>query len=164
MRQDAGVESLQPEDLQRMDRLLDALVRETGVRCAVLVDRAGRLLTTAGESEGLDSISFASLAAADFSASGELATLLGEAEFTALYHHGAERSLYLTTVGSQAILAALFDRTTTLGLIRLQLRELAASFASLFDELTTRTNDVPAALGATWADEAAGALDLLFAD
>lgn len=164
MRQGVGIESLQPEDLQRMDRLLEAFVRETGVRCAVLVDRAGRLLTTAGEGEGLDSISFASLAAADFSASGELATLLGEAEFTALYHHGVELSLYLTTVGNQAILAALFDQTTTLGLIRLQLRELAGSFNALFAELTTRTDAVPVTLGATWADEAAGALDLLFAD
>lgn len=164
MSRGSGIESLQPEDLRRMDRLLDAFVRETGVRCAVLMDRAGRLLTTAGESDGLDSVSFATLAAADFSASGELANLLGEKEFTALYHHGDDRSLYLAMVGGQGLLASLFDGSTTLGLIRLQLRELAASFAAIFEELATRTNDVPSTLGANWAEEAAGALDLLFAD
>jgi len=164
MKPGLGIESLQPEDLRRLDRLLDAFVRETGVRCAVLMDRAGRLLTTAGAIDGLDSVSFATLAAADFSASGELASLLGEAEFTALYHHGADRSLYLAMVGRQGLLAAIFDDSTALGLIRLQLRELAASFAAIFDELATRTADVPSTLGASWAEEAAGALDLLFAD
>ncbi len=158
------IESLQPEDLQRMDRLLGSFVQETGVRCAVLVDRAGRLLTTAGETGGLDGVAFASLAAADFSASGELATLLGEEEFTALYHHGVERSMYLTTVGGPAILAALFDDTTTLGMIRLQVRAIADSFAALFIDLAARGPARLAGLGANWADEAAGELDRLFAD
>jgi predicted regulator of Ras-like GTPase activity (Roadblock/LC7/MglB family) len=164
MMHDMGIESLQPEDVQRMDRLLGSFVRESGVRCAVLVDRAGRLLTTAGETQGLDGVSFASLAAADFSASGELAALLGEEEFTALYHHGAERSMYLTTVGGPAILAALFDKATTLGMIRLQVREIADAFASIFMDLSSRGPATLAGIDANWADEAAGELDRLFAD
>jgi predicted regulator of Ras-like GTPase activity (Roadblock/LC7/MglB family) len=158
------IDALQPEDLQRMDRLLGSFVQETGVHCAVLVDRAGRRLTTAGETGELDGVAFASLAAADFSASGELATLLGEEEFTALYHHGAERSMYLTTVGGPAILATLFDRTTTLGMIRLQLREITESFAALFLDLAARGPARLAGLDASWADEAAGELDRLFSD
>lgn len=158
------IEALQPEDVQRMDRLLGAFVRESGVRCAVLVDRAGRLLTTAGETQGLDGVAFASLAAADFSASGELAALLGEEEFTALYHHGEERSMYLTTVGGPAILAALFDETTTLGMIRLQVRQISAAFASIFVDVSARGPATLAGLDANWAAEAAGELDRLFAD
>lgn len=160
----AGIESLQPDDLKRMDRLLGAFVQETGVNSALLLDRAGRLLTMAGGTDGLDTVSFASLAAADFSASDELATLLGEDEFNSLYHHGAESSLYLTLVGDQAILAALFDRSTTLGLIRLQLRELAGSFSALFTEISGRQAVLPSTLGESWTDEAVGALDRLFAD
>lgn len=159
------IEALQLEDIQRMDRLLGSFVRESGVLCAVLIDRTGRLLTLAGEVQGLDGVAFASLAAADFSASGELATLLGEEEFAALYHHGKERSMYLTTVGGPAILAALFDRTTTLGLIRLQVRQIAPAFASIFVDLTSRGPAVMlAGLDSNWADEAAGELDRLFAD
>lgn len=159
-----GIESLQPEDVQRMDQLLGSFVQESGVDCALLVDRAGRLLTTAGETGGLDGIGFASLAAADFSASGELATLLGEEEFTALYHHGAGRSMYLATMGGPAILAALFDGATTLGMIRLQVRAIADEFSTLFVDLATREPVTLAGLDANWADEAAGALDRLFSD
>lgn len=158
------IASLQPEDLQRMDRLLGSFVRESGVRCAILVDRAGRLLTTAGETGGVDGVAFASLAAADFSASGELATLLGEEEFSALYHHGMERSMYLTTVGGPAILAALFDDSTTLGMIRLQVRAIADSFAALFDDVAARGSASPDGLDAGWAEAAAVELDRLFAD
>lgn len=164
MTSSTNIEALQLEDVQRMDRLLGSFVQESGALCAVLVDRAGRLLTTAGETGTLDGVAFASLAAADFSASGELATLLGEEEFTALYHHGGERSMYLTTVGGPAILAALFDGDTTLGLIRLQVRQVASAFASIFVDLTARRPATLAGLDANWADEAAGELDRLFAD
>jgi predicted regulator of Ras-like GTPase activity (Roadblock/LC7/MglB family) len=164
MMKNLEIESLHAEDVQRMDQLLGTFVRESGAHCAVLVDRAGRLLTTAGETGNLDGIGFASLAAADFSASGELAALLGEEEFTALYHHGAKRSMYLATVGGPAILAALFDGKTTLGMIRLQIRAVADEFSTLFVDLAAKGPATMAGLDSSWADEAAGEIDRLFAD
>ena len=77
----SDVHSLGPQDVERLDSLLTTFVVESQVKCALLLDRTGRLLTTAGDVAGLDGTSFASLAAADFSASDQLAVLLGEQEF-----------------------------------------------------------------------------------
>ncbi|MFS8573355.1 MAG: roadblock/LC7 domain-containing protein, partial [Clostridia bacterium] len=104
--------SLGPHDLARLDQLLRSFLDETKAHCVLLLDRTGHILTTAGDGAGLDRMAIASLAAADFAASGQLAVLLGEEEFTSLYHHGTRRSMYLVDLAGQAILAALFDGRT----------------------------------------------------
>lgn len=164
MRRRDGIRFFQTEDLNRMNLLLGSFLKETGACSAVLMDRTGRLLTTAGDTSGFDGIAFATLAAADFSASDQLATLLGEEGFTALYHHGDDQSMYLAAMGDQAILAALFNGQTTLGLVRLKIRAMEPEFAALFTELAARNEDTGAALEPSWADEAADKLDRLFAD
>lgn len=159
-----GSWSFEPQDLRLLDQLLGGFLQETNARCAVLMDRAGRLLTAAGDTAGLDGIAFASLAAADYAASDQLAVLLGEDEFSSLYHQGEARSMYLADVGGQAILAALFDGRTTLGLVRLKAKAVTPALASLFAAATSRGPAPGAALEADWADVAADEIDRLFAD
>lgn len=156
------ISSLGPDDLQRINRLLHTFVSEAGARCALLLDRTGRPLTAFGETGDLDETSFASLAAADFDASDQLAGLLGEQEFTALYHQGAHGSMYLSEISGAAILAAVFDRRTTLGMVRLKTREVVPHLVSLLTELGGRPDHRPG-LDADWTDDAVSEIDRLFA-
>ena len=156
------IASLGPEDLQRIDRLLQRFVDEAGARCALLLDRSGRSLTTYGEVADFDHTSFASLAAADFDASDQLAGLLGEREFKSLYHQGVDGSMYLSEIAGVAILAAVFDRRTTLGMVRLKTREVVPQLVSLLTELGARPQDRPG-LDADFADDAVSEIDRLFA-
>ncbi|MDX1674000.1 MAG: roadblock/LC7 domain-containing protein [Longimicrobiales bacterium] len=153
--------SLGPEDLKRVDRLLESFVSEAGARCALLLDRAGRPLTAFGETQELDQTSFASLAAADFDASDELAGLLGEREFTSLYHQGVDGSMYLSEISGIAILAAVFDRRTTLGMVRLKTREVVPRLVDLLDELGAREGE-GGRLDENFADDAVSEIDRLF--
>lgn len=163
MRSADGIGSFEHQDLERLDRELNAFVAETRVRCALLLDRNGRSLSTAGEALGFDGTAFASLAAADFAASDQLAVLLGETEFDSLYHEGDENSMFLVNIGGQAILAALFDASTTQGLVRVKTRAAVPELARLLDELVARQ---PAEQGieAGWLEEAQDEIDRLFAD
>lgn len=154
--------SLGPEELQRIDRLLHDFVSEAGARCALLIDRAGRAVTAFGETEGLDETSFASLAAADFDASDQLAGLLGEEEFSALYHQGVAGSMYLSEIGASAILAAVFDRRTTLGMVRLKTRQVVPRLEALLNEVGARPQG-ELRLDSHFADDAASEIDRLFA-
>jgi predicted regulator of Ras-like GTPase activity (Roadblock/LC7/MglB family) len=157
-----AIAALGPDDLRRIDRLLEAFVSEAGARCALLLDRRGRPLTAVGDTDDLDETSFASLAAADFEASDQLAGLLGEQEFNALYHQGVEGSMYLSDIGGVAILAAVFDRRTTLGMVRLKTREVVPLLRSLLAELETRPSG-ETRLESGWGDDAASEIDRLFA-
>lgn len=157
-----AIASLGPAELQRINRLLHDFVREAGARCALLLDRNGRPVTAFGETGDLDETSFASLAAADFDASGELAGLLGEAEFTAVYHQGVEGSMYLSEIAGSAILAAVFDRRTTLGMVRLKTRQVVPQLVALLSEVGARPVD-PQRLDADFAEDAVSEINRLFA-
>lgn len=154
--------SLGPEELQRINRLLHDFVGEAGARCALLLDRNGRPVTAFGETDDLDETSFASLAAADFDASDQLAGLLGEEEFTALYHQGVDGSMYLSEIAGGAILAAVFDRRTTLGLVRMKTREIVPKLVKLLTEIGARPSS-DERLDSNFADDAASEIDRLFA-
>jgi predicted regulator of Ras-like GTPase activity (Roadblock/LC7/MglB family) len=154
--------SLGPGDLEQVNHLLHSFVAEAGARCALLLDRDGRSLTAFGETGDLDETSFASLAAADFDASDQLAGLLGEPEFTSLYHQGEKGSMYLSEIAGIAILAAVFDRRTTLGMVRLKTREVVPQLVSLLTELGAREG-TRGRLDANWTEDAVSEIDRLFA-
>jgi predicted regulator of Ras-like GTPase activity (Roadblock/LC7/MglB family) len=154
--------ALGPDEIQRINRLLHDFVAEAGARCALLIDRVGRAVTAFGDTGELDETSFASLAAADFDASDQLAGLLGEEEFSALYHQGVHGSMYLSEVGGFAILAAVFDRRTTLGMVRLKTRQIVPRLETLLVGVGSRPAQKPQ-LDTHFADDAASEIDRLFA-
>lgn len=156
--------SFQERDALLIGDVLTTLLQESNARCALLVDRNGQLVTTAGERSDLDSTSFASLAAADFSANDQLASLIGEPAFSSLFHQGEKESMYLTGVGERLILVVLFDGRAAPGMIRLKVRAAANDLARTFEELFARA-PAPAAMSAlesTWANEAEDEIDRLF--
>jgi predicted regulator of Ras-like GTPase activity (Roadblock/LC7/MglB family) len=157
--------SIGADDLAQFQQLLSAYLTETQARCVVLVDRTGRLLATAGDTGGFDQVTFASLAAADFAASDQLAELLGEEEFSSLYHHGERHSMYVADLSGWAILVTLFDRRTTLGMVRVKARGIAPRFHEAFGNLAERGPSgavVPMEVG--WADDAVSEIDRLFTE
>jgi predicted regulator of Ras-like GTPase activity (Roadblock/LC7/MglB family) len=154
------IAALGPDDIREIQALLHAFVREADARCALLVDRHGRPVTSAGDTVGVDEASFASLAAADFDASDQLAGLLGEPEFTALYHQGVNGSMYLSDVTGIAILAAVFDQRTTLGMVRLKTREVVPRLQEVLAAMEDREPG-QTTLEVGFGDDAAGEIDRL---
>ncbi len=130
--------SFREEDATRIEALLRRLLAESSARTALLVDRTGQMLATAGESPRFDPVTFATLTAADFSANDQLARLLGENEFGALFHQGEKDSLYLADVARRVILVVIFDHATTLGLVKLRVRGVVPELSRLFTELFSR--------------------------
>ena len=158
--------SFEERDVQRIDRILQDFLYDAGARCALLVDRTGQLVTTAGEKPEFDSVAFASLAAADFSANDQLARLLGESEFGALVHEGERESMYLADVARRVILVVLFDNRTTLGMIRIKVKAVVRELSEVFSEMFSRSAAAPPGLRveAGFMDEAEDEIDRLFGD
>jgi len=152
-----------PHDQQRFERLITWYMEEAGLRAALLVDRTGRLLSSVGETD-FDGTAFATLVAADFAAGDQLAGLLGEEDVAALCHHGENRSMYLSDVGGRAILVALFDGRTTLGMVRLKARTVVPELAGVFAELARDDARTRGPLDPGWVSDAESEIDRLFAD
>ncbi|HST63212.1 MAG TPA: roadblock/LC7 domain-containing protein, partial [Longimicrobium sp.] len=131
--------SFEERDFQRIDRILQAFLYDSGARCALMVDRAGQLVTTAGEKPEFDSVAFSSLAAADFSANDQHASMIGETEFSSLFHQGEKESMYLADVARRVILVVLFDNRTTLGMIRIKVKGLVKELSEIFRDMFERS-------------------------
>lgn len=158
--------SFEERDFHSIDRLLQGFLSESGARCALLVDRTGQLITVAGEQPRFDPTSFASLAAADFSANDQLASMIGEDEFSSLFHQGVRESMYLADVAKRVILVVLFDSRATLGMIRIRVKGVVRELANVFEEMFARQATQPAhgRFEAGFSDEAEDEIDRLFGD
>src|SRR5947208_5452069 len=112
--------SFSESDFKQIQQHLLAFLRDSNARCALLVDRAGQLVATAGETPQFDATAFASLTAADFSANDQLAKMIGEHEFASLVHQGEKESMFLDDVAKRVILVVLFAQRVGLGLLKVK--------------------------------------------
>ena len=159
--------SFEERDFQRIDRLLQSFLYDSNARAALLVDRTGQLVTSAGEKPAFDTTAFSSLAAADFSANDQLATMIGETEFSSLFHQGEKESMYLADVARRVILVVLFDNRTTLGMIRIKVKGVVRELSEIFREMFDRSAAAPQSsrvVEAGFVDEAEDEIDRLFGD
>ena len=155
------------EEFWSINAILQTLMRSASARSVMLIDKTGQLISSLGEPPGFDVTSFSSLAAADFAANAQLAEMVGEQDFATLVHQGKNDSLYLSMIANRVILVVLFDRKSSLGLVRLKARraedELMGVLNRLFDKLEYRNEEVSMpSLGAEFTAEADSTIDSLF--
>lgn len=131
------------EDIQQIDSTLREFLKRSKSKAAMLVDKDGHLITQEGSTEHTDVDTISALVAGCFAATREMARILGEEEFTALFHQGRKDNLQLTLVGQRTILAVLFDDTTTIGMVRLYAAEAARKLTSLFRKILSRGGAAP---------------------
>ena len=130
--------SFTEDDFGAITKSLERFLFDSNARCALLVDRTGQLVATVGEKPKFDPTAFATLTAADFSANDQLAKLIGENDFSSLFHQGEKESMYLADVVRRVILVVLFDNRTTLGLVRLKMKTTVDELSKLFEEVFKR--------------------------
>src|SRR5436190_17531458 len=130
--------SFTEDDFAAITKSLQRFLHDSDARCALLVDRSGQLVATVGEQPKFDPTAFATLTAADFSANDQLAKLIGESDFNSLFHQGEKESMYLADVARRVILVVLFDNRTTLGLVRLKMKETVNERTRLLEQVFAR--------------------------
>ena len=129
---------LYEEEARRLSAALQKLCQDAKARAVFLIEKSGQLIDAAGETERVDAMSLASLAAGNIAASGGLAQLLGEKGFNVLFHEGERDHLHLSVVGQRGILVVLFDQRSTLGLVRLRVKRAAEELANIFADIARR--------------------------
>lgn len=149
------------EDIDRIDKLLAEFLRLSGAKCALLIDKEGHLVTKRGELRTIDIDTISALVAGSFAATKEMARLLGEDEFTAMFHQGERDNIQLSLVGDRTLLTILFDDRTTVGMVRLYAGETAKKLADVYRDLVERPAQ-DAGLGEDYGSEASKTLDKLF--
>ncbi len=156
---------LREEDHRRIVGLVERLLEEANGRLVALVDRNGQPLALAGNLPGVDQTALASLAAGNVAATEGLARMIGERTFLSMYHEGDEEHLYYAAVGETALLVVVFDARSSLGLVRLRVRQVAPEIATVLEEArqATRAGALDGA-GGPLAEITDEDIDKLFSD
>jgi len=103
----------------------------------LLADIGGNILAQSPARD--ENHTIAALAAGSFCATRELAVLSGETTFHAVSHEGEQTSIYVQSVTSNYLLLVIFQKTTTLGLVKLYARKSARELRPLLGEIATQT-------------------------
>ncbi len=127
------------EDYRKVLAVSQRLVRDANAKGVFVVDKNGQLISEAGELQGIDTTSLASLTAGCIAATGGLAKLVGEDDFPVHFHQGQRDNLHITLVSSRIILVVVFDDRSSLGLVRLRVKKAGAELAKVFEEIQKKT-------------------------
>jgi predicted regulator of Ras-like GTPase activity (Roadblock/LC7/MglB family) len=129
-------------------------------RAVLLIDRDGHLVTRRGESVQTSEDAVSALVAGSFAATKEMARLLGESEFSVMFHQGQRDSIQLQLVGDRTLLAVLFDDRTNLGLVRFYAQETGARLQAVMQEIASEERE--GTLSGDFSSAGEAALDELF--
>jgi predicted regulator of Ras-like GTPase activity (Roadblock/LC7/MglB family) len=151
------------EEITQVDALISRLLKGCDAKCALLVDKDGHLITRKGFTHSLDTTALAALLAGSFASTKEIARLVGEPEFSVLFHQGKKDHIHMSLVGERAILVVVFDDRTTIGMVRLYAKETAQELTRIFDQIKQNTQTRQTVTD-DFADQAQGKLDDIFQD
>ena len=157
---------LHEEEFQKIRQVITRLRSECNAKIVFLVDKNGQQIAADGEIESIDTTALASLAAGNVAATDSLARLIGEKEFSILFHEGERDNLHISVVGGRVILVVIFDERSSLGLVRLRVKKGSVELAAIL-EIMMKKAALPrkaAAGGSPFAEITDADIDKLFSD
>jgi len=126
------------EEFHQISAVIEKLLADSNARAIVLIDKNGQLIANSGAVESIDMTSLASLTAGNIAATGGQAKLIGEDDFSTLFHEGDTRNIHITTLADRIILFVLFDQNSSLGLVRLRVKKANAELTMIFQSLVQK--------------------------
>lgn len=154
------------EEFQRLEDALKRLRQDANARAVFLIDKNGQQIAAAGEVNQFDVTSLASLTAGNVAATDGLAKLIGEREFSVLFHEGQRDHIHISIVAKRAILLVIFDERSSLGLVRLRVKRASSEMERIFDAMAQKSEAGPAGekQSSPFAEITDEDIDALFSD
>jgi predicted regulator of Ras-like GTPase activity (Roadblock/LC7/MglB family) len=123
---------LHESEYKRIRSILAKMQTDLSADLVLLINRSGQQIACEGTANDLDLTSLASLAAANIAATNGLAQIIGEREFSVLYHQGRHRSIHISDLSKQFSLVLLFDESVLLGKVRWKVKRATESIEEVF--------------------------------
>ena len=123
------------EEYQLIRDILARLQSDSNSKFVFLVDKNGQQIASSGDMQGVDATSLASLTAGNVAATDGLAKLIGEKEFSSLFHEGEKDNIHISLVAKRVILVVIFDERSSLGLVRLRVKKASQELERAFEQI-----------------------------
>jgi predicted regulator of Ras-like GTPase activity (Roadblock/LC7/MglB family) len=127
------------EEYQQIKDTLHRLQVDSNAKIVFLVDKNGQQIASMGDMANVDATSLASLTAGNVAATDGLAKLIGEKEFSILFHEGERDNIHISLVAQRVILVVIFDERSSLGLVRLRVKKASQELERTFEQLLKKS-------------------------
>ncbi len=125
--------SFDQEQLDKTESILEKDLVSSGVKIALVVDMAGHIIANSRSDDcSHDVYSLAALAAGNFGAVNAMAQIVGEDEFSLLFHKGQDENLHFSKVTEEILLITTFGNDISLGFLRLKIAEAIEKIRGLW--------------------------------
>ena len=115
---------LDKKQFESIEGILSEELIELGVRCVLLIDLAGNIIVNLDDGDlEHDIYSLAALAAGNFGAVSAMAKIVGEEDFSLLFHKGESESIHFSKIDDELLLVTIFGKDVSLGFLRLKVTE-----------------------------------------
>ena len=122
------------EQLDGIEEILKKDLIEMGVSCVCLIDMAGNVISNLDNGKmKYDIYSLAALAAGNFGAVSAMAKIIGEDDFSLLFHKGEKENIHFSKVMDDFLLVAIFDKEISLGFLRLRVAGAIKKITTLWN-------------------------------
>ena len=138
------------EEFNQIKQVISKLRIDANAKVVFLVDKNGQQIAAHGEIENLDTTSLASLTAGNVAATDGLARLIGEKEFSILFHEGERDNIHISIVAQRVILVVIFDERSSLGLVRLRVKKAAQELNDVFARIMAKVEKEKAQTGSAF--------------
>jgi len=129
---------LHEKEFEAFQAVLQKLLADSYAKVVFLIDKNGSMLSAAGATAEFDTTSLASLAAGNIAATGGLASLIGEKEFSILFHEGERDNMHISVIDNRLILVVIFDKRSSVGLVRLRVRRADGELSKILQAVDER--------------------------
>ena len=130
-----------PEDIDRLNIILEQLTTKANLLLSVLINKDGRLLTYQGSLEKIDTVSMAALVAGNSASTLAIANLMGETEFSTMYHQGKDRHIFIAVVDENTFLCLVFDDRTNIDRVKVFARQFDRQIKAALKQVYDKTED-----------------------
>ncbi len=152
------------DEFERINGVLARLWTDSNAKIVFLVDKNGQQIAAKGDLDKVDATSLASLTAGNVAATDGLARLIGEKEFSILFHEGERDNIHISIVGQRLILVVIFDERSSLGLVRLRVRKAAGDLEEVLNQMATKAAEQGQAPASPFAEITDEDIDALFTE
>jgi predicted regulator of Ras-like GTPase activity (Roadblock/LC7/MglB family) len=122
---------------EQLNAIEDVLLKDLidiGIHAVFLIDMAGNIIASKDRGEVKHDIySLAALAAGNFGAVSTMAKLVGEEEFSLLFHKGEKENIHFSKVTGEFLLITIFGKEISLGFLRLKVAEATETLIKILE-------------------------------
>ncbi|MCD6426943.1 MAG: roadblock/LC7 domain-containing protein [Caldisericaceae bacterium] len=130
---------LNEDESRQINEMFGEYLADSEAKDIILLNKSGELIAKSGDITSDAAVMVSALAAGVFSATNELARLLGEKEFTITFHQGKETNIHISLITQSVLLAIIFDNHAPIGAIRFWAKKIGNSVKDIVKKAEKRS-------------------------